>query len=218
MLQQQHTSHGSSMLSGGGAGGAMHSSSSSQTTGYHPVASMSQSGGTVAANAGINAAAAAAAGLPSQSLSGVVDFSPSLGGGMAAQQQHGGMEVPLQLQPMGIQVGCAARECENIICVHGCWNWSFKSLHVDATGYNRIPLLEACSSCTLAHMLSVASFPLHAYRCSPISAASMALPRPVCSATTQHLWPLPAVHTLSHAQPHYCNLYTTPNFFTCHFT
>jgi hypothetical protein len=40
--------------------------------------------------------------LPSQGLRGVVDF------GMAAaqqqQQQHGGMEVPMHLQPMGLQV------------------------------------------------------------------------------------------------------------------
>jgi hypothetical protein len=111
LMQQQplphHTQHatshgGGSFLSGGGAAGAMHSGSSSQTTGpfqQHASMSMSMSGGGVAAaNAAVNAAMNAAAALPSQSLSGVVEFVGQMGGG-------GGMDVPLQLQPMGLQVG-----------------------------------------------------------------------------------------------------------------
>ncbi|KAF6260316.1 hypothetical protein COO60DRAFT_909475 [Scenedesmus sp. NREL 46B-D3] len=117
MLQQQqqphlaHASFASSLMNGGGPS-AMHSGSSSQTAGFQNV-SMSLSGGDLAANAAMNTAAAAA-GMPSQSLSGFVEFS-SMQHGVAAQQQQqqqqqqhgavvGGPDAALHLQPLGLQV------------------------------------------------------------------------------------------------------------------
>jgi hypothetical protein len=103
LTQHATVSHGSSMLQSGGGNnaGIMMSGSSSQTAGFHAT-SMSLSGGgnVVAANLAMNAAAAAAAGLPSQGLQGVVEY--------AQQQQHSGMEVPMHLQPMGLQVRVTA--------------------------------------------------------------------------------------------------------------
>jgi hypothetical protein len=107
LTQHATASHGSSMLQSGGGNnaGMMMSGSSSQTTAFHAT-SMSLSGGgnVVAANAAMNAAAAAAGLQPSnQGLQGVMEFAHQ-----QQQQQHGGMEVPMHLQPMGLQVRVTA--------------------------------------------------------------------------------------------------------------